>query len=84
LENVAKSHAERQIEPSVAFLLTCVGAWDSDGAFVSSFVAEIRAFKLARISFIRSDVVIPLREVSYILYVNHAMSSVNAVSGRVT
>jgi hypothetical protein len=32
----------------------------------------------------RSDMVIPLRDVSYILYVDQATSSVSAVKGRVT
>jgi hypothetical protein len=39
---------------------------------------------LSNMSAMRSDMVMPLRDESYILYVDHATSSVNAVSGRVT
>lgn len=39
---------------------------------------------LLHISLIRSEAVMPLRDVSYILYVDQATSNVSAVSGKVT
>jgi hypothetical protein len=84
LKNPVQYRAVRRAKPSVEGLFDPIGPCASICAPVPSTAAKTLDFALSKISFTRSVVVMPLREVSYSLYVDQATSSVNAVSGRVT